>query len=227
MFIVIGLLAVAALAWIVFRAVYKPPAPLPGPLPEPPQPSPVPPPVVVIPPPVLPPPPAPVPVKPAPPPPPPKMEMPTVTASYWSPNINHGRDHVIDTIVLHNTEGAVSSAVARFMDAGEQVSAHYITGKNGTLTQCVVEGNIAWHAGNRDINHRSIGIENEAGGNVGKGMTGIQEDLLIQLVKFLMQKYDIHIDRILPHRDCVATDCPGSIWPTDEDFNKWKRDKLV
>lgn len=129
----------------------------------------------------------------------------------------------IDTIVIHNTEGSLASAVARFQDASEQVSAHFINDRLGKLTQMVDESQTAWHAGVHAVNQRSVGIENVAGAGTGEGLTVVQEVKLIALVKYLMEAYEISKDRILPHRAIVSTDCPGSIFATDAQFEAWKK----
>lgn len=138
-----------------------------------------------------------------------------------SPNFNNNREHTIDTIILHNTEGTVSSAVGRFMNASEQVSAHFIIGRDGKSTKMVLEANTAWHSGNRDTNHRSFGIEIEAGGGTGVGMTPVQEAKVIELCKYLRRKYGIPVNRVFPHRHVVSTSCPGSIWKSDALFYEW------
>lgn len=144
----------------------------------------------------------------------------------WSPNHNEKREQAIDHIVLHNTDGSVGSAVARFMDPGQQVSAHYIVGRDGKVTKMVQEAHTAWHAGDHVMNHRSVGIEIEAGKTVGLGMTPEQEARLVGMVKLLVMKYKIDFSRIIPHRDVVATDCPGWIWANDDIFKKWVKDHI-
>jgi N-acetyl-anhydromuramyl-L-alanine amidase AmpD len=139
-----------------------------------------------------------------------------------SPNYSNFREHAVDRIILHNTEGTVASAVGRFMNASEQVSAHYIIGRDGKITKMVQEGYTAWHSGDRSVNHRSIGIEIEAGGGTGTGMTPSQEICVINAVRLLQKNYQISRAGVLPHRDIVATNCPGSIWPTDANFEAWK-----
>lgn len=146
--------------------------------------------------------------------------------TYASPNYDPSSRAKIDHIVLHNTEGTVSSAISRFMNSAEQVSAHYIIGRDGKVTKMVQEAYTAWHSGNWVMNHRSIGIEIEAGGGTGTGMTDVQHLRVIDSVKIIMKKYGVGIANILPHRDCVATSCPGSIWPNDDVFSAWKKAHL-
>lgn len=153
---------------------------------------------------------------------------PAVDDDYTSecPNCASRNGIDIDTVILHNTEGSLDSAVSRFLDAGEQVSAHFIVGRDARLVQMVSESMTAWHSGARNTNQRSIGIEIVAGGGQGVGMTPEQEKTVVALCKYLMEAYDISLSRVLPHRQIVSTSCPGSIWKSDIELEYWKRQKL-
>jgi N-acetylmuramoyl-L-alanine amidase len=143
-------------------------------------------------------------------------------------NSRNGRD--IDSIVMHNTESSLQSAINRFQDPDAQVSAHYIVARSGDIIQMVKDSDRAWHAGDRDMNSRSIGIEHEAT-PANRGLTPAQEQATINLVKYLMSSYDVSLANIKPHRDvdtiAGGTDCPFLIWPTDRDFQQWKQAKLA
>jgi N-acetyl-anhydromuramyl-L-alanine amidase AmpD len=81
-------------------------------------------------------------------------------------NFRVGRNHPVDTIVVHTTEATLASAVGWFgMDhAGYKMgptSAHYVLGHDGRCVACVPESDTAFHAGNFSYNLRSIGIECE------------------------------------------------------------------
>jgi N-acetylmuramoyl-L-alanine amidase len=60
---------------------------------------------------------------------------------------------------------SAEAAIARLCDPQAEVSAHYLVGLRGDVTQMVAEEERAWHAGTGewagqdDINSRSIGIE--------------------------------------------------------------------
>lgn len=74
---------------------------------------------------------------------------------------------VVDTVVVHATAGPTArSAAMTFFNPSNQVSAHYIIGKDGSIYQCVSTFKRAWHAGasrdfldRRNVNNFSIGIE--------------------------------------------------------------------
>src|SRR4051812_21628454 len=78
----------------------------------------------------------------------------------YSGNYTSSRGVGIDMIVIHDVEGTAASAAAWFQNPAAQVSAHYAVAFDGTtIYQCVDDAYTAWHCGNHDYNHRSIGIE--------------------------------------------------------------------
>ncbi|HEU4752785.1 MAG TPA: N-acetylmuramoyl-L-alanine amidase, partial [Armatimonadota bacterium] len=75
---------------------------------------------------------------------------------------NRPQERAIDIVVIHDIEGTAESAVKWFQNPKAQVSAHYVVGAGGRqVWQQVRERDIGWHAGNRDTNARSIGIEHD------------------------------------------------------------------
>jgi len=142
-----------------------------------------------------------------------------------SPNFASRNGAQIDTLILHNTDCTLASAVQRFKDPASQVSAHYIVDRDGAVTQMVRDSDTAWHSGKKDVNQRSIGIEVVAFSSA-LGMARAQESTLIALAKYVLAAYSVPLANILPHRDIKPTDCPGWIWPTDTDFRNWTTVKL-
>jgi uncharacterized protein (TIGR03382 family) len=68
----------------------------------------------------------------------------------------------IDMIVIHTVQGSYSGCYAWFANCSAGASAHYVVrSSDGQITQMVQEADVAWHAGNWDINVRSVGIEHE------------------------------------------------------------------
>lgn len=148
-----------------------------------------------------------------------------------SPNFTAGVDREIDHIVLHNTVSPASPAISWLQNPAANASAHYLVDRDGKAFQLVEEKNVAWHAGNRLMNGRSIGIEIVAYGaakdrSAAIGMTLAQEAVVIQLVKAVMAKYSIPLVNVIPHRKVRATECPSLVWKTDADFEKWKVENL-
>jgi N-acetyl-anhydromuramyl-L-alanine amidase AmpD len=143
-----------------------------------------------------------------------------------SPN-RSPREKEISAIVLHNTSGKAAGAVKWFQDAKSQVSAHYVITRGGAVIQCVDEKDAAWHAGNRDINHSSIGIEIEAYRPLPQGekegLTQEQDETLIAVIRWIMARHPI--TKILLHRQVRATECPSLVWPRDADYRAWAQSK--
>jgi len=100
----------------------------------------------------------------------------------------------IDHIVIHTVEGSEAGCISWFQNPRSKVSAHYVVGHGGRITQMVADGDIAWHAGNWNMNTRAIGIENE-GYAWRNTWTGAQYDALARLVAHLCDRYGIPVDR--------------------------------
>lgn len=82
-----------------------------------------------------------------------------------SPNFSAGRGgKKIEYIICHWIVGRIAAADAVFAKANS-TSAHYAVDDN-KIHQYVSEDNTAWHAGNFDVNQRSIGIEHAGGPNI-------------------------------------------------------------
>ena len=63
-------------------------------------------------------------------------------------------------IVIHVTEGSYLGTVAWLRDPRAHASANFVVGRDGKVQELVPLHDIAWHAGNRAYNRRSVGIEN-------------------------------------------------------------------
>jgi len=74
---------------------------------------------------------------------------------------NREADYNINRVVIHKTEGATAGGAASwFTNCSSGGSAHFVYEKsNGYCYQCVLEHNIAWHAGYSSTNNNSVGIE--------------------------------------------------------------------
>ena len=125
----------------------------------------------------------------------------------------------ISKIVFHNTVGSTEGTIATFQNSANQVSAHYVIDRSGEIFQMVSAQNCAYHAGNKDMNHNSIGIEHEATDSL-RGLTPEQEESSIGLMKYLMHTYDILADNIIAHRCVTNTDCPSLIFPLNALLNE-------
>lgn len=112
----------------------------------------------------------------------------------------------IQYIVLHATELSYGETVARFQSE-HHVSAHVVVRQqDGLVTQMVAPQNIAWHAGNWDMNCRSLGIEQEAFVADETSFTSVMLDAVAQQVNAWSRQFRIPIDRahILGHDNVPA-----------------------
>jgi|HubBroStandDraft_6_1064221.scaffolds.fasta_scaffold358684_2 N-acetyl-anhydromuramyl-L-alanine amidase AmpD len=112
----------------------------------------------------------------------------------------------IDAIVLHATDGsAVDARVTaknvfgspKEWDASHgvwhQQSAHYIVGRDGTVVQCVLHKDIAWHANTESLT--TIGIEHNARDPGDTKLSGIQYWKSAELVVWLGRHLGLPMDR--------------------------------
>ncbi|MEU6091903.1 peptidoglycan recognition family protein [Streptomyces sp. NPDC047085] len=108
----------------------------------------------------------------------------------------------IKYIVIHDTEGAWDGVMNLIQDP-TYVSWNYtIRSTDGLIAQHVKAKDVAWHAGNWDVNARSVGIEHE--GFLASPDAWYTEAMYrssARLVKYLARTYDIPLDRqhILGH----------------------------
>jgi len=153
-----------------------------------------------------------------------RSPVPTIhTCTAAASNFSSRENTSIDTLVVHVTEsarnaaqlvaGATPSAVLWFADPRAKASAHYVVGRDGSLWACVPEGECAWHAGNRAVNRRSIGIEIE--GFVSEARTFDAEAMatLIELSTEIMRRHRIPLVRQPGPGVCGHEDVPDPVHP--------------
>jgi N-acetyl-anhydromuramyl-L-alanine amidase AmpD len=103
----------------------------------------------------------------------------------------------------------------RFQTPGAEVSAHYVVrSRDGQITQCVDDTNIAWHAGTWHMNRTSLGIEHEGYFHDPVWFTPEMYRSSARLVAYLCAWYGIPIDNehIIGHHQVIYTECPGPWW---------------
>lgn len=138
------------------------------------------------------------------------MEMTYMPAH--SSNFTKGRTKAIDRIVMHYTGGNGDTARNNgkyFAGANRSASAHYFVDET-SVVQSVKEGDTAHHAGNWDMNCRSIGIE-MCSKKDSKGIYYIPDATVkraAELVRELMAKYDIPVTGVIRHYDVTGKRCP-------------------
>jgi N-acetyl-anhydromuramyl-L-alanine amidase AmpD len=125
--------------------------------------------------------------------------MPT-TAKHYTEASRDASD--IFLLLLHSTSGSGSAKdLVRYFAQGERpVSAHVIVDAVGDVAWSVDPEDIAWHAGNWDINRRSIGIE-----LVGvAGQATFPRPQLVALHKLMARlsaKFDLSLRRVYDYAD--------------------------
>ncbi|MEV8567833.1 N-acetylmuramoyl-L-alanine amidase [Streptomyces sp. NPDC051322] len=125
-------------------------------------------------------------------------------------------DYPIDRVVVHVVQGSYAVALKVFRDPAHGASAHYVVGKQGEVAQTVRELDVAFHAGNRDYNERSIGIEHEGWVDVPASFTDAMYRSSARLTAGICARYGIPVDRkhIIGHAEVPGADHtdPGRYW---------------
>ncbi|MGC5344415.1 N-acetylmuramoyl-L-alanine amidase [Streptomyces sp. DT24] len=128
-------------------------------------------------------------------------------------------DYRVDRVVVHVTQGSFRSAVKVFRDPGHGAAAHYIVGKDGRVEQMIRELDVAFHAGNRLYNERSVGIEHEGFVDRPQDFTTAMYESSARLTAAICGRYGIPVDRehLIGHVEVPGTDHtdPGPYWDWD------------
>ena len=131
-------------------------------------------------------------------------------------NYAAGRSGPVEYVVIHYTsnQGDTAKNNADYF-AREKVgaSAHYFCDES-EIWQSVKDSDTAWHCGAKTYRHpecrnaNSIGVEicmNDKKGNVRQGSIATAAEL----VRYLMQRYGVPVDRVIRHYDVTGKHCPG------------------
>jgi len=121
----------------------------------------------------------------------------------------------ITTLVIHTVQGSYKGCISWFQNPKAKVSAHYVIGKNGEITQMVKEKDIAWHVGS--ANGYTIGFEHEGYVSDPNWATPKMLDASAKLACHLVKKYGLkatktHIKGHVELPKQTHTD-PGKHWP--------------
>jgi len=106
-----------------------------------------------------------------------------------SPNFNSRGSTDIDAIVIHTTEGSLTSTINTFKNSSTQVSAHFVIAPNGDIIQMVDTANRAWHA--TYYNSRSVGIEMVGYAHQQSTWNDDNVGALVDLLAWLVTAYDV------------------------------------
>ncbi|MET7287483.1 N-acetylmuramoyl-L-alanine amidase [Streptomyces sp. NPDC005573] len=125
-------------------------------------------------------------------------------------------DYAVDRVVVHVTQGGYASAVKVFQDPAHEAAAHYIVRRDGRITQLVRELDVAFHAGNREFNERSVGIEHEGFVEDASSFTDAMYAASARLTAAICGRYGMAADRehVIGHVQVPGTDHtdPGPHW---------------
>ncbi|MFI3231635.1 MAG: phage tail tip lysozyme [bacterium] len=145
-----------------------------------------------------------------------------------SSNFTSGRTSSISYIVVHYTANDGDTAKGNcsyFSGSSRNASAHYFVDET-SIYRSVEDSNTAWHCGATSYKHSSCRNANSIGIEMcsrkdSAGKYYIKDEVVtktIQLVKLLMQKYNIKSDNVLRHYDVTGKSCPepfvrtSSLW---------------
>ncbi|MFK0295806.1 N-acetylmuramoyl-L-alanine amidase [Streptomyces sp. NPDC090442] len=125
-------------------------------------------------------------------------------------------DYPVDRIVVHVVQGSFATALKVFRDPFHAASAHYVVRGDGHVAQTVRELDVAFHAGNRGYNERSVGIEHAGFVDRPESFTPEMYAASARLAAGICRRYDIPADRehLVGHVEVPGTDHtdPGPHW---------------
>jgi len=130
-------------------------------------------------------------------------------------------------VVLHYTGMGAEEWLTAVCDPKTELSAHYLIGLDGAITQLVEETKRAWHAGESfwrgitDMNSASIGVElvNPGHERGYKPFPSLQISALKKLLNDMVRRYGLNsADFLLGHSDIAPTrkKDPGELFPWQE-----------
>lgn len=125
----------------------------------------------------------------------------------------------ISALVLHCSAHDTKDMIAVLEK--EELSAHYVVGLNGDVTQLVPEEKRAWHAGIsswrefNNLNHNSIGIEISSMSMGQEPYSERQINSLIELCQGIIARHHIPVRNVVGHSDIAPTrkPDPGAAFP--------------
>lgn len=128
-------------------------------------------------------------------------------------------DYRIDRVIIHVVQGSYPTALKVFKNPGHGAATHYVVRKDGHVAQMIRELDVAFHAGNRSFNERSIGIEHEGFVDRPQDFTDAMYLGSAKLTAGICERYDLPVDRehIIGHVEVPGTDHtdPGPHWDWD------------
>lgn len=144
-------------------------------------------------------------------------------------NYNHRDSRGIKYIVVHYTANKNDTAYNNtryFKDTDRGASAHYFV-DDTEIWRCVQDVDVAWHCGAKSYRHpdcrnaNSIGVEMCTSYSSADGyyISTATTSNTVELVRHLMEKYDIPPENVLRHYDVTGKNCPA---PWVVNSRKWQ-----
>lgn len=134
----------------------------------------------------------------------------------------------VDAIVIHYTANPGSTAMQNrnyfegLKDSHETMaSSHFIVGLDGEIVQCIPTAEISYASNNR--NDDSIAIECCHMDETGK-FEDDTYDSLVELVAFLLGKYDLTTDDVIRHYDITGKKCPLYFVENEDEWEEFLED---
>ncbi|GGZ48529.1 hypothetical protein GCM10010387_48570 [Streptomyces inusitatus] len=128
-------------------------------------------------------------------------------------------DFEIDRVIIHVVQGSYPTALRVFKNPGHGAATHYVVRKDGHVAQMIRELDVAFHAGNRSFNERSIGIEHEGFVDRPQDFTDAMYKGSARLTADICVRHGLPVDRehIIGHVEVPGTDHtdPGPHWDWD------------
>ena len=153
--------------------------------------------------------------------------MAKITKKISNYNFSSRNGNSIKYIVMHFTGNQNDTALgnANYFGGGNRnASAHYFV-DNDNIVQVVEDSNSSWNCGDGNgmygiTNQNSIAIEMcSTDGDISTDT----ENNTRELVKYLMDKYNVSLDRVVRHYDASRKICPAP-WSKDN-WSKWNKFK--
>lgn len=149
-------------------------------------------------------------------------------------NYSIGRSKSIQYIVIHYTANDGDTAIGNanyFSSPNRNASAHYFVDET-RIVQAVKDTDTAWHCGTSGKyyhltcrNNNSLGVELCSRKQQGTNSYYFKEETIsnaVELVRFLMEKYNISIENIVRHYDVTHKICPEPFVSTPANWEKFK-----
>ncbi|MCI5873864.1 MAG: peptidoglycan recognition family protein [Clostridiales bacterium] len=136
----------------------------------------------------------------------------------------------INGIVIHYTANPGTTAeqnrsyFQNLKDTGETyASSHFVIGIDGEIVQCVPCNEIAYASNER--NEDTISIECCIPDETGKFSEATYQSL-VELVTWLMGRYDLGTDEVIRHYDVTGKECPKYYVENETEWFQFKEDLL-